>query len=104
MERKNHTSTISATVAFIVTALISSILIVSALVFFIGELIGSHLLAMVIVAGVCGIISWIIYRSSLKPVIKEIEDQLTTIYEVANAAHRAYTWAVEYLISRIFKE
>ncbi len=96
-------STLGATVAFVVTALVAAILLISAFVFWVGELIGSHLLAMVLVGGVCGVVSWIIYSSSLHPLIKRAEEQLTTIYEVASAARRAYTWSVEYVISRVFK-
>ncbi|MFI3291993.1 MAG: hypothetical protein SNG27_02330 [Rikenellaceae bacterium] len=103
MQHQTPLKSLGATVAFVVTALIASILLISSFVFFLGEIIGSHLLSMVIVGGVCAIVSWAIYSISLKPIIREWEEQLTTIYEVANAARKAYEWCVEYLITKLFK-
>lgn len=96
-------NSITATIAFIVTALIAAILIVSAFVLFLGEIIGSHLLAMVIVGGGCAIAAWVIYTSSLRPIIQKLEEQITTIYEVAHAARQTYEWALKYIISYIMR-
>ncbi len=103
MDKRSPISSLNAAIAFIVTALIASILLISALVLFLGEVIGSHLLSMVLVGGICGVASWVIYSNSLKPVIRELENQITTIYEVAHAARRAYEWTVEYVVAHIFK-
>ncbi len=92
-----------AAVTFLVTALIASILLISAFVLFLGEIIGSHLLAMVIVGAGCAIASWAIYSISLRPTIREWQEQLSTIYEVAHAARKAYDWSVEYLIEKLLK-
>ncbi len=103
MQQQTPKKSIGAILAFIVTALIASILLISAFVYLVGDLIGSHLLAMVIVGGVCAIASWMIYTLSLRPTLRRWEEQLTTIFEVAQAARRAYDLAMEHIISRIFK-
>ncbi len=103
MQHQSPQKSIGAGVAFIVTALIASILLISAFVLFLGEVIGSHLLAMVIVGGVCGVISWVIYSSSLKPIIREWQERLSTIYEVAQSLRKAYEWGVEYLMAKLLK-
>ncbi len=103
MESHDTHSSLSAVVLFVATALISSVLLIAALVLFLGEVIGSHLLAMVLVGGVCGVVSWLIYNSSLKPLVRGVEEQITTIYEVAYGARRAYEWTVEYIMTRVLK-
>ncbi len=104
MTNHPHTSPLGATVAFVVTSLIASILLISAFVLFLGELVGSHLLAMVIVGGSCALAAWVIYTKSLKPVICKLQEQIDTIYMVADSIRKAYDWVVEYVISRVVKE
>ncbi len=103
MQHQSPQKSIWASVAFILTALIASILLISAFVLFLGEVIGSHLLAMVIVGGVCAIASWVIYSSSIRPIIREWEERVSTIYEVARSIRKAYEWMVEYIIARLLK-
>ncbi|MFI3319499.1 MAG: hypothetical protein SNH01_08235 [Rikenellaceae bacterium] len=100
---QNSQPTLGSAVAFIVTALIASILLISAFIFWLGEVIGSHLLAMVLVGGVCAVVSILIYRISLRPMIQEISHQISTIYEVSASAKRLLDWILNSAISWIDK-
>ncbi len=103
MDNRTPLSSLNATIAFVVTALIAAILLFSAFVLFLGELLGSHLLAMLIVGCGCAIAAWIIYAHSLRPLIKALEEQINTIYEVATITRKAINWMVDNLLSTIIK-
>lgn len=77
---------------FVAAALISTSLLLIAVVLYIGDLIGSILLSLLIVGVTMALLAWLIYRGVLRPTFRAIGDQLKTIYDVASVAQVGYNW------------
>lgn len=76
--------------SFAAAIIVATILLMTALVIWLTELIGSAPLAALIVAGVFLAASWLIYAVWTRPVIEYINQKLDTIYDVAFAARNGY--------------
>ncbi|MFI3269614.1 MAG: hypothetical protein SNG14_03530 [Rikenellaceae bacterium] len=89
---------------FVAAAVISTSLLLFAAVIYLGDLLGSLVLSLVIVGAVMALVAWSIYRGALRPLFRSIGEQLQTIYAVASAAEVGYNWIlgkVESLIRRL---
>lgn len=77
---------------FVITSFLASVLLLSALLLFVSELLGSMLLSLLVVGGAAALVALMIYLCSLRPLVREIREQLETIYEVAALARAAFDW------------
>lgn len=90
----------SGLILFALTTVMSILLLTTAAVVWLSELLGSLELAALLVAGVLGLISGILYYFSLREGFRQIGDRLETVYEVARAAREAYRYIRALLFGR----
>lgn len=77
---------------FVIASFLSSVLLLSALLLFLSELLGSMLFSLLVAGGASMLIALLIYFCSLRPLVNEIREQLHTIYEVATLLRVAVDW------------
>ena len=82
---------------FVLTSIMAIILLVAALIMWLGELIGSATFSTLIVGGLFTFVAWLIYVLSIKRCIEYVRDRLDTIYDVAFAVRNGYKVALQYL-------
>ena len=75
---------------FAAAIMVATILLMTALVIWLTELIGSAALAALILSGVFLLVAWIIYMVWTRSVIDYLNEKLDTIYDVAFAARNGY--------------
>ncbi|MFI3277674.1 MAG: hypothetical protein SNH28_02640 [Rikenellaceae bacterium] len=95
--------TLSCVVIFVITALISSTLLISSFILWLGDIIGSHLLAMVLVGVVCGVTAFTIYRISLHAMVSRLKEQIDTIYDVASTAQLLFRSGIKSILGWLSK-
>jgi uncharacterized membrane protein YbhN (UPF0104 family) len=78
------------------------ILLMTALVIWLTELIGSASLAALCLAGVFLLIAWMIYVVWTRPVVDYINEKLDTIYDVAFAARNGYEVVRSFALKLLF--
>ena len=84
---------------FVLTSIMAIILLVAALIMWLGELIGSATFSTLIVGGLFTFVAWLIYVLSIKRCIEYVRDRLDTIYEVAFAVRNGYNVALRFFSS-----
>lgn len=87
-----------AMILFILCSVISILLLISTLVVWLFELIGSLELAMLIFGLLLGVIAAIIYIFSLRDSFRQITIRLEMIYDTARLAHEGYRWLERLLL------
>ena len=80
---------------FAATATTAAILLVTALVAWLAEMIGSVRWATLIVAGFFLFVAWLIYVLAVRHAINHFRNRLDTIYEVAYAVQNGYKVAFD---------
>ena len=84
---------------FVLTSIMAIILLVAALIMWLGELIGSATFSTLIVGGLFTFVAWLIYVLSIKRCIEYVRDRLDTIYDVAFAVRNGYNVALRFFSS-----
>ncbi len=92
-------SVLAPLVYFAVTAAMAMILMVTALIVWLTEVIGSATIATLIVGGFFTFVAWLIYVLSVKRSIEYVKDRLDTVYDVAFAVRNGYKVAIRYASS-----
>lgn len=64
----------------------------TAVVLWLSEILGSTVLACIIVGGVFAIVAIIIYFASVRTTIERFRENLDTVYEVSRLAKSGYEW------------
>ena len=86
-----------ALIFFVLIAATGFVLLITTLVAWLAELMGSVVLATLIVCGACIIAALLIYLLALRRPLARMQDQLETVYEVARLARSGYDWVQERL-------
>lgn len=79
-------------VFFALTAVIAAGMFLTAVVLWLSEILGSTVLACIIVGGVFAIVAIIIYFASVRATIERFRENLDTVYEVSHLAKSGYEW------------
>ncbi len=82
-------------VLFVAAAVISTSLLLFAIVLFVGDLLGSLVLSLLLIGVVMATIALVIYRGQLRPMFRAVSLQMQTIYEVASVAQSGYNWVLD---------
>ncbi len=85
----------AALLLFLLSGFIAMVLLTTALVAWLSELIGSIGLASVIVGGFFSVIAAVVYFVALRDFVATLSRQIDTIYEVSSIIQRIYRKAVE---------
>ena len=88
--------------SFAAALMAAVILLMTACVIWLTELIGSASLAALIMAGVFLVVSWVVYIVWTRPVIVYINEKLDTIYDVAFAARNGYKVVKSFALKLFF--
>lgn len=88
---------IAVFVFFALTALTAIFLLLTALVVWLSEVMGSFVGAALLVGGFFGILATVTYLLSIREAVERIRIQLETVYEVAQAAKAGYEWITKRL-------
>lgn len=81
-------------VFFALTAVIAAGMLLTALLLWLAEIVGSTVLACIIVGGVFAIVAIIIYFASVRATIERFRENLDTVYEVSHLAKSGYEWII----------
>jgi hypothetical protein len=100
-ENRSTRRALTAIVCFLLTATTALILLVVLLLEWLTRLFGSELIATMLVAGLFGFVSAIIYAFAAHRAIEQIKARWDAIYQVAYSARRGYERAVN-LLKRLF--
>ncbi len=79
---------------FTITAAIAAAMFLTAVVLWLSEILGSTVLACIIVGGVFAIVAIIIYFASVRTTIERFRENLDTVYEVSRLAKSGYEWII----------
>ncbi len=79
---------------FAITAAIAAAMFLTAVVLWLSEILGSTVLACIIVGGVFAIVAIIIYFASVRATIERFRESLDTVYEVSHLAKSGYEWII----------
>ncbi|MEE1099751.1 MAG: hypothetical protein UHY58_07500 [Alistipes sp.] len=82
----------SALIIFALAAVISILLLFTALIVWLSGLIGSLELAILGIGVLLCVVAAVIYTFTLKDAFRQIGYRMETIYEVAETAQRGYLW------------
>ncbi|MFI3306128.1 MAG: hypothetical protein R3Y68_06415 [Rikenellaceae bacterium] len=82
---------------FVTLLLLSSTLLLIAIILWLAHLLGSLIGAMLIVGGATGVVAIILYCSKVRPEMKQLREEMSTIYEVASIVRSAYRWMASIL-------
>lgn len=85
----------SALIVFALCAIMAILLLLTALVVWLSEAMGSIIYATALVGTFLAIISALIYWLALHDSFRRIADQLDTVYDVAHTVQAGYQWALE---------
>lgn len=80
---------------FITMTLVASTMLLSALLIYIAEVIGSLIGALLILGAVAAIIAIMLYVCWLRPHFIAIREEVTSIYEMAHLARCGYDWVIK---------
>lgn len=101
-----HKQMLLPLLSFAVAIMMVVILLMTSLVIWLTELIGSASLAALCLAGLFLVVAWIIYIVWTRTVVDYINEKLDTIYDVAFAARNGYEVAKSFalkLLSNLVK-
>lgn len=87
----------SALILFALSAVMALLLLVSAFVVWLSQVMGSLTGALLLVGGIFLLLAVLLYCFSLRDSFRQISSRLETIYEVAHAAQGAYAWLMRTL-------
>lgn len=84
-------------VYFGLTTVIAVVMLLTALVVWLTDLMGSVIASTLIIGGFSGILAVVIYQLSIRDAVAEIRAQLETVYEVTGLVKTGYEWVVDKL-------
>ncbi|MFI3318880.1 MAG: hypothetical protein SNH88_06800 [Rikenellaceae bacterium] len=93
-----HSHNLMAVLGFLLSSLLASLILLIALVLWLGVVLNSTPLAMLIVGAGFSVIAIIIYLAHVRPLVREIKLQIKTIYEVAALAQQGYALARDWVV------
>lgn len=88
-------------VAMAATAMIATILIVTAFVVWLSGILGSMIYTCLIVGVVLALLSTLIYFVWIREPLRRFQDKISVIYEMSQYAKLGYEWAVKWLCDLI---
>lgn len=88
----------------VVSALLASLLFVSAFVAWLAEIFGSLKIPCLIVGAFLAMVAIIVYKVSLKSYFRQIGDELGVIYSVSRVVRGWIDWAVAFLGAKTTEE
>ncbi len=83
---------VAALLFFVLTALAAACILLTALVVWLSELLGSLSVSAAILGGCFTLIALCIYLFSLRRSIERMREQMETVYDVARLAKEGYDW------------
>lgn len=83
---------IASVVVFGMTAVIAIVLLLTVLVVWLSELMGSFIASALLVGSLSGILSIMIYLATIRDAVSRMRTQVETVYEVAQTAKMGYEW------------
>lgn len=84
-------------VYFGLTTVIAVVMLLTALVVWLTDLMGSVIASTLIIGGFFGILAVVIYQLSIRDAVAEIRAQLETVYEVTGLVKTGYEWVTDKL-------
>ena len=84
-----------ALVGFALMAAMGVVLLVATLVVWLSALLGSMVWATLAGSLLCFVVAALIYFLSLRTTLQRLQEQMQTVYQVAEAAKEAYAWVME---------
>ncbi len=75
----------------------AAFLFVVALVVWLAELMGSLIYPCILLGGIFALLAFIIYKVSLRDIMREIDERIATIYEVTRTLRQCVEWGVKLL-------
>jgi hypothetical protein len=81
----------------VLAALAAALLLVVALVVWLAELMGSAIYPCLILGIFMAILAAIVYRVSLRHIVREIDERLSVIYEVTKILREGIEWCMRVL-------
>lgn len=88
-------------VAMAATAMIATILIVTAFVVWLSGILGSMIYTCLIVGVVLALLSTLIYFVWIREPLRRFQDKISAIYEMSQYVKLGYEWAVKWLCDLI---
>lgn len=79
-------------VSFSLTAVIAVGMLLTALLLWLAEIVGSVALACIMVGGLFALVALIIYFASVRRTFARFREHLDTVYEVSRLAKSGYEW------------
>lgn len=83
------------------TAIIATILVVTALVIWLSGILGSMICTCLIVGVVLALLAALIYFVWIREPLRHFQDKISAIYEMSQYAKLGYEWAVKWLCDLI---
>ncbi len=87
--------TLVALVAFLMMVTTGAVLLLVALVIWVAELLGSLMLATLVVGGVSMLAAALIYVAALRRGLRTLRERVETVYDVAQSLREAYRWVID---------
>lgn len=94
-EKSPDGGTAIASVAFLLTALTAALLLLTAGVIGLSKLLGSFIVAALILGGLFALIALLLYIFSIRPAVARVRAQVDTVYDVAQTVKTGYEWLTE---------
>lgn len=88
---------LSTLLFFAICATIAILLLVTALLVWLSEAMGSFVAAALVLGASSAVLAGVIYVFSLRDALERIRTELETVYEVARMAKEGYDWVTEKL-------
>lgn len=82
----------------VIVMLIGSTMLIIALLLWLAEVMGSLTGALVAIGAGCTLISMMLYFGAVRPQVKAIREELSSLYEVARVARSGYQWVSQFII------
>ena len=87
----------TALVIVVLAGLVTALLFVTALVLWLAELMGSVIYPCLIVGLFFALLAFVVYRVSLRDIVRDIYERMDTIYAVTKTLRDGVEWAMRLL-------
>ncbi len=84
-------------ILFILLSLLASVTLFAAFIWFLAELLGSAVVALLIVGGVAAVGAIISYYVKVRPELRQFRHEISVIYEVTSLFHALYRWVTAFI-------
>lgn len=96
--RTSRTNYVTTFAFFGLTTTIAIVLLITALVVWLTQLLGSVIASTLLVGGFFAVLSLVIYWLAIRDAVENIRTQFQTVYEVARLAQAGYEWVSEKIL------